>query len=190
MSLPRIIGLSGAAGAGKDTVADHLIEAYGYKKISFAAPIKRAIEAMFDVGDEIWARDVKEEPQENLLGFSPRHLAQTLGTEWGRTQAPNFWVDLALMHASHILADGGRVVISDVRFNNEAMFIQKMGGAVVGIIRPSVENKSVRQHISEAGVDEDLVTAVLLNNGSVRQVPAKVDDILAEIREMTEENSQ
>ena len=92
------------------------------------------------------------------------------------------------MNASHIMVDGGRVVISDVRFNNEASFIQKMGGSVVGIIRPSVENKSVRQHISEAGVDEDLVTAVLVNNGSVRQVPEKVDAILAEIRQMTEEH--
>ena len=75
MSLPNIIGLSGAAGCGKDTVADHLIAEHGYSKISFAAPIKRAIEAMFGVGDEIWARDVKEKKHQHLLGFSPRHLA-------------------------------------------------------------------------------------------------------------------
>ena len=38
----QIIALTGAAGAGKDTVADHLARR-GFEKVSFAAALKSAL---------------------------------------------------------------------------------------------------------------------------------------------------
>jgi len=41
MHKSRIIGVSGRAGSGKDTVAEHLIAEYGFVRIALADPIKR-----------------------------------------------------------------------------------------------------------------------------------------------------
>jgi len=183
--MPRIVGISGAAGAGKDTVAEYLMQEYGYGRVSFAKPMKDAIQAMFGVDSRIWERDVKEKPLDELIGFSPRQLAQTLGTEWGRGLRESFWIDLAKLKIVKMLRDGQPVVISDVRFNNEARMIQEMGGVVIGVIRPALAEKRVRKHISEAGLDEDLVTAVLLNDGRLSEIPSKVEYVLREIMEMT-----
>lgn len=178
-----IIGISGAAGAGKDTVSDYLVNSYGLVNFSFAAPMKRAIETIFDTDERIWARDVKEKPQDYLLGHSPRMLAQTLGTEWGRKcLGENFWVNLAMMRADHLISVGRQVVISDVRFNNEAKVIHKRGGVVIGIMRPELEEKSVRKHISEAGIDADLVDYIISNNGSIADLYRATESVLEEMR--------
>lgn len=178
----KLIGISGAAGAGKDTIGDILVNDYGHKRVSFAKPMKAAIETIFEVGPWIWERDVKEKPLLELHGFSPRFLAQTIGTEWGRgCLGDDFWVNLAMNKAHRIIENGDRVVITDVRFNNEAKAIQDYGGSVVGVIRPGLDSHSVRNHISEAGLDADLVTAVLLNDGRISDLGEKVAYILDEL---------
>ena len=45
-----IIGITGKAGAGKDTVADYLISHEGFKKIALADPIKRLVKDVFEIG--------------------------------------------------------------------------------------------------------------------------------------------
>jgi len=178
----NIIGISGAAGAGKDTIGNILVNDYGYKRVSFAKPMKAAIEAIFEVGPWIWERDVKESPLVELHGHSPRKLAQTLGTEWGRNiLGEDFWVTLAMDKAVRLVDTGSPVVITDVRFNNEASAILAAGGSVVGVIRPCLDSQSIRNHISEAGLDEDLVTAVLLNDGRLGDLGEKVAYILDEL---------
>lgn len=44
-----IIGFCGLKGAGKDTAADYLVKNYDFEKVSFAAPMKRAVAALFDI---------------------------------------------------------------------------------------------------------------------------------------------
>ena len=41
-----VIGLSGYASSGKDTVAQFLIEEHGFEKIAFADPIRNMLLAM------------------------------------------------------------------------------------------------------------------------------------------------
>ena len=37
---PLLLGLSGGRGSGKTTIANYLVEEYGYSKISFAEPVR------------------------------------------------------------------------------------------------------------------------------------------------------
>jgi hypothetical protein len=186
---PRLIGLCGLAGAGKTTAAE-VLEAQGYERISFAAPLKAAFDAvLMGAGvDALQAArmirgDLKEVPLSILGGHSPRHAMQTLGTEWGRTcMGADFWVGIGMARAEAILAAGGRVVIDDVRFLNEAAAIRGNDAAAAAGER---EVWLVRgrggipgDHPSE-GNPADLLPDMVLDNGGSRE--ALEAAVLAEV---------
>jgi hypothetical protein len=50
-----IIGIIGLKGAGKDTIADYLVENFNYQKDSFAKSLKDATAVMFN-----WDREMLE----------------------------------------------------------------------------------------------------------------------------------
>lgn len=51
----KLVGISGQAGSGKDTVADYLVSEYGYVKVSLADPIKRFGREVFGFTDtQLW----------------------------------------------------------------------------------------------------------------------------------------
>lgn len=176
MTKPRLIGLTGYAGTGKDTVRQILEDQYDLDGMAFADPIRDMLSSLLaSVGaDEIWmtARHLKERdiPQ---LGMSYRKLAQTLGTEWARALDPDFWVRIAAAKVelcAHYNQAG--VVISDVRFPNEAAWIKSRGGVIWRVIRPGTE--PVRAHASEdliAGLPHDYV---IDNSGEIDDLDVAV----------------
>ena len=42
-----IIGITGLISSGKDTAADYLIRFHGFKKLSYAGPLKDCVSAIF-----------------------------------------------------------------------------------------------------------------------------------------------
>lgn len=80
------------------------------------------------------------------LGVSYRQLAQTLG-DWGRSIRPDWWVSIAMHRAAQARSWGDSVVISDVRYPNEAAAIRAAGGLIVRVRREGLA--SVREHSSE-----------------------------------------
>lgn len=159
-----IVGITGSAGSGKDVAAAGL-EEMGFVKRSFATPIKAALNAMFGWQMEQWNdREWKEAPLDGL-GKSPRQLAQTLGTEWGRdTVSPDIWVHALFAGAS----DLERLVIPDVRFDNETRAIRKRGGIVIKVARPGVA--PVSAHSSESGVSPELLARIIMNDGTIDEL--------------------
>lgn len=139
----KLIGFHGPAGAGKDTCGAYLVEHFGFERLSFAAPIYDMLEiAGFGRPKDQPAKEANIE----WLGKSWRHLAQTLGTEWGRQCVdPELWVKLA-MHKVQSNPDKA-YVITDVRFENEAKMIRATGGLVVHIRGRKAEG--TLQHASE-----------------------------------------
>lgn len=100
--------------------------------------------------------------------ISYRRFAQTLGTNVARSMDENVWVDYLLKQ----LNDKDSVVISDVRFDNEAEAIINNGGVVIRIIRDVAENlvqDDTAQHISEGGVSDNLITATIENNTTLEE---------------------
>ncbi len=69
MSNPIIIGLTGYAGAGKDTVADALVTHAGFRKIAFADALRREVAAAYRLGSHahiLSDRAGKEQPHRAL----------------------------------------------------------------------------------------------------------------------------
>lgn len=158
---PRVIGLTGLAGSGKSASAAVLAD-LGYVRLRFAAPLKTMFRALLlSAGVEdleaiqaMVEGDQKETPQRVLGGHTPRYVMQTLGTEWGRDcLGADFWVATVMPQVEAILAQGGRVVLEDVRFANEAAAVRGLGdmAAIWQVIRRGLDAPA-SAHISEGGV--------------------------------------
>ena len=144
-----IVGVVGLAGAGKDTFAEVLVEEYGYKRVSFADKMREALLALdpivhLDYSD-VWAGEpVRLSAAVTMHGWDRakrdipevRQLLQRMGTEVGRDLfGLDFWVDQALC----CVGPADKVVVTDVRFDNEADAIRKRHGLLVRINRPGIE---------------------------------------------------
>ena len=172
-----IIGVCGAAGAGKGSVAK-ILESRGFATLSFADPLYAAVSAITGLSvAELQDRRLKEEPI-GWIGSSPRRLLQTLGTDWGRNMIHDeIWV----MATMQRVLDGGDYCIPDVRFVNEAAAIKARGGVVWRVDRPcrSTLESAAASHESERGIPPEYLDAVIQNYGTLADLEAAISGLLA-----------
>lgn len=170
----RLVGLVGRARVGKDTAAEFLEDRHLLQQFAFANPLKDMLTSVF--GDLFYDGD-RESPIE-WLGKSPRQLMQTLGTEWGRQCVhPDLWVLLAhqeWLACQRNLSKG--MVVSDVRFDNEARWIKEQGGVLIEIRRREAEKVSA--HLSEVGILHR-VDHVIRNDGTIDDLYAALDEVVS-----------
>lgn len=172
----RLIGVTGPAGCGKNTVANMVP---GAVVMQIADPLYAALAVMLGVPEAgLRSRATKEQPIE-WLGKSPRQLLQTLGTEWGRMLvADDVWLKIAARRIDELAASGAScAVLADVRFDNEAQMIRQRGGEVWRVERtPASETYS---HVSEAGIYVHLIDRVIDNTGTPDETRRHVEAALA-----------
>ena len=164
---PRLIGFCGLKGSGKDTAAGPFLHA-GWQKVAFAQTLKDMVHVLLRARgchdpERYTDGDRKEFATPYLMNRTARHVMQTLGTEFGRDQVhPDLWIDTWRIKVSDLLEAGEGVVVTDIRFQNEADAIKKLGGRVFRVVRPRLTNGDL--HASETGVANIDATAELLNN--------------------------
>ena len=142
---PKLIGITGKAGCGKDTVAN-MLRQRGYETYAFAKPLKAALAAIGFPEPESRLDKEAKYPEKD---YSYRRLMQVFGTDFVRkVLGEQFWVELAEKNVDLAVP----TVITDVRFENEADFIRKNGGVVWHVIRESTLTGVAAQHPSEKGV--------------------------------------
>lgn len=176
MSKPMIIGLAGRARAGKTTAANMLLAGgYANYEYAFASPIKNMLKAIgIDPEDSYWEAH-KTDPIPFFNGLSYRELMQSLGADWGRTTlGDDIWVKIAdQVRAS--LPDQV-MLISDVRYDNEAAFVKQNGGKILHIESPF--SQEAQSHSSELGFDPAYVDVFIKNNGTLEQLDIALMDIM------------
>lgn len=123
----NLVGLIGFAMVGKDTAAQHMPD---WTRYAFADRLKSDLTAMLaDVGCRL------ENP-------THKAMARDLMVEWGRTARkfePAYWVRRLFDDPNGVtdaIDTGASVVITDVRYPNEAERIMSEGGRLVLITRP------------------------------------------------------
>lgn len=162
----RIIGLTGHAGVGKDAAASFL-KPHGYQRLALADPLKGVARAIGWDG----SKDVQERCICGMAGG--RELLQLLGTEGVRDHlGRDVWVQ-ALRRR---IRPGSRVVVSDVRFVNEAEAVRSWGGEVWRIERPGYPGDD---HASERGVRQIMPDRVICNDGTLDDLRVRVEEAMA-----------
>lgn len=176
--MSRLIGIAGKAGSGKDTAGAHLVDRHGFDQYAFADPIRAMLGSLgaFPASDLV-DRDTKEVVI-GWLGKSPRQMAQTLGTEWGRELVhPQLWVLMAQRRWEAAQAAGEDLVITDVRFENEVLWVKAQGGQVIALERSGAA--AVSAHASEQFDISAVADVVISNNGTIDELKSGVDNALA-----------
>lgn len=144
-----IIGLSGYAGVGKDTLAKYIVELDPSFKIKkFSGKLKEIATLLTGIPIELFeSQDFKRKYLEGW-GMTVRELLQKLGTETIRDGLhEDAWVN-ALFSDYH---QNENWIITDVRFPNEHETIIKFGGLVMRLERD--EYMPVNMHPSETALD-------------------------------------
>ena len=190
-NLPRIIGITGRKYNGKDTVANYLRDKFGYKQIAFAGPIKEICDILFGFNSEQLHGSLKETPDENWFGLTPRQIMQFVGTNMFRDHmselSPNFGQDFWLLCAQNNIKrileqnKNAYIIISDVRFPNEIDLIRKLGGVNIRVKRQEMYQSIDDIHISENLIDQLEVNIEISNNGTIDQLYKTIDTLIDKI---------
>lgn len=184
---PQLIGIVGKIGVGKSTAANYLEEKLQFKEVSFAFPLKKiAIELGFKENEVFGTQEEKLEKNE-LWNISGREFLQKFGTDICRNTLPEMfpsmsgiWIKLGRQKIEELMKTNYNVVISDVRFPDEAEMIRELGGKIVRIERDTGETKcEVNTHASELQSSQIKADVVVQNvEGMPDLLYDKFDDII------------
>lgn len=173
-----IIGLHGRAGAGKDTIAQHLRDRHNYSTLAFATPVKDMLIAL-GVPRANLTDSVLKEQTIDWIGQSPRQLMQTLGTAWGRGMVDDeLWLRHAERRMHYLRKVSPHICITDVRYPNEARWVRAQGGRVWHILRDG-KITAYADHSSESPLPIEDDDRTLINNGTIDDLLHLVDRHLA-----------
>lgn len=161
-----IIGLAGYAQSGKDTVAQILVDKYGFERRAFADTIRNVLYELnpfviteplqIIVDSEGWDK-AKQRPE-------VRRLLQKLGVAARNHIHEKVWINAALSNMQLT----SNYVITDVRFANEVYALRDMGAEIWRVERPGVG--PVNNHISETQLEELTADRTLLNGGTLEEL--------------------
>lgn len=174
----RNIALIGRARSGKDSIAKVLVKSHGYRRVAFADPLKAMAlsinpSIVYHVpgftppeGSNILLADLVEHVGwERAKDDYPevRRLLQQMGHAV-RQLDPDFWLRQGLRSAH---ASGAPVVVTDVRYLNEAHALRHAGYYTVRVVRPETEPIPGTEHASETELDGYPTDMTFVNNGTL-----------------------
>ncbi len=166
-----IIGLHGKKGSGKSTAAELLCD-IGFEELTFAGPLKQACRAIFGLGyEQVYGSLEDKETVDAFWGTTPRKMLQQVGTAIRLLPAPlnNTWVRVLQRNIEEICSINPfiSIVISDVRYADEADMIRKLGGFIISLERDECAAR-LDLHESENQIIEADVN--IANNGTIEQL--------------------
>ena len=179
-----LIGLTGKKRSGKDTVYQIINSISSndpdmiVKRIAFADKVKEAASIILNISPaylELHKDNsnliIKLERGDLWLDLSLRNIIQRIGTEVGRDLfGKNFWIDQVLPldfdHSNQL------VIVTDVRFENEAQRVIDLGGVIWEVQRP--DNNYKDDHSSEAGIDKEYINHIIVNRNSLQNLEREI----------------
>jgi len=185
------IGIIGRARVGKDTAGKWFVDGRGYRRLAFADalkeaalrldPILQAEESRGDWGDG----DLRVSEAVRLFGWEAakdqfpevRRILQELGAAM-RAVDPDIWIRPVLAQAIKANDAGVPVVVTDVRYRNEAAALVRAGFYLVHINRPGVPQLD---HESERDLGPEDARYLVNNWGAIDNLYSQLERVWDEV---------
>lgn len=171
----KLIALTAYASSGKDAFADHMVREFGYEKIGFA---DKLYELALKLNPIIWRLPFPQRLSKivSRLGWteakrikSIRKYLQWLGSDVCRVVfGDEFWIEQTKPKILNLLQSNKSVIITNCRFENEAQFVEELGGCVVLVTRPGVG--PVNDHESDQGEAFKYAIFKVINDGEIEDL--------------------
>lgn len=151
----KLIGIVGPIGSGKTFTGEYLCNDHGYVQYAIAEPLKAMARVLgFDKVDGTQKEKLQIHPE---WGISTREFLQKFGTEVCRDFLPKVLPDMNLkpsiwlkMFDTYWDSQPGNVVVSDVRFADEAESIRAKGGLLIRLVRVDGCFNEEKTHVTES----------------------------------------
>ena len=180
-----IIGIIGKKGSGKDTIADYLVKNHGFIRFAFGDKVKDVCKAMFNMTNKDFTEKNKEVIKSDW-NISPRQALQLFGTDICREilteKIPElkkvlpfkegFWIrHFIIWYQDQLKIDPKvKVVISDIRFLDEAETVKTYNGIIWKVLRET-KIYGIDQHISENQLDNfSEIDKIIENNNTIENL--------------------
>ena len=190
-----VFGILGHAKAGKDTVVDYVLRKIDYKqlngdfagkaiseciqnKVAIADGIRAVARAIGFAEYQLTSQDLKEKivPE---FGMTPRQAMQGIGSAFRNTFGHEFWLkSFSNRIAAFKHEDFGTILyVTDIRLPYEVEYLKKNYDAtIIKIERPDLDlTLPMYQHHTEKYVDLIPYDRLILNNGSLKDLYARLD---------------
>lgn len=137
---PLVIGLFGAQGVGKSHVARMVKEKFNFERFSFANILRERFQITYGFDARAYPKNDK---RPELNNKTIREVLQRDGSN-GRKLDKDIWLNVLKRHPSQ------RLIIDDVRYQNEADYIQSLDNGYLIHLWPEDEpEQSGSAHESE-----------------------------------------
>lgn len=177
----------GRAGSGKDSAAARLVSRYQFVRVAFADPLKESALRLDPIvgaeGTSCGALPIRLSDVVRRYGWDRaknsnpevRRTLQRLG-ETVRADDPDFWLRMALDKVATADRWGLPVVVSVVRYANEADALRATGALLVRIERPgATAGGEAARHVSELDLAAYPADVTVTNAGSLDELYALTD---------------
>jgi hypothetical protein len=116
--------------------------------------------------------EIQDQPGQSAL--TVRRILQWWGTEYRRTQDPDYWTKAWEKKLEEYELRTTHILVDDVRFINELKVIEKHGGTFIKIERPGFNGAN--NHSSENSLDDyDDWNLIIQNDGTLEAFESQVD---------------
>jgi hypothetical protein len=144
--MKKLIGITGFARSGKDTVfktAAEILSKEGQSsyRVAFADALKNELNKLLHENTGISAFT-----EDNVDKELIRPLLVTYGTHIRRHLNPNCWIEKVQPIVIHQLNQGDFVFVTDVRYENEAQWIKINGGTLINVVRQGIQPANHEEH--------------------------------------------
>lgn len=171
-----LIALFGAPGAGKDTVAAHLVEKHGFVRVAFADKVR-------ELAYEVLHADEKREI--DRIGWDTikrqaefyRVILERVGDGARKVLGDDVWIN-AVERQVHALLDSGKsVVITDLRKRNELDFVHYIESFAHDVTTWHIKRPGHHKRPFDEWCEEWAEFRVH-NLGTVEELHERVDEVL------------
>lgn len=176
----HLVGVIGEARHGKDTLGAYLVQEEGFVARGFATALKGdAWTSFYHTLWQMWAADRTSTAGKEATSLQAyidakpplvRTFLQDLGVYRRVRDGEDYWVQRLAAWREEV--HPARLVITDVRFANEAAWVRQQGGELWRVVRPGVSIEST--HVSETEQRGIPVDRTFLNDGTIADLWEKV----------------
>lgn len=205
-STPILIGIGGALRAGKDTVADYLVEHHDFVKLGMSDALAHAL---YTLNPYVWVTPAES----RALGLPPfpvtkryqtivdeigyveakkipevRRLLQALGTEVGRNMIDEgVWVSATARVIEKFMGEGRSVIVTGIRYPNELDMLKWHHGHSVYVERIDSEAppQELQQHTSETSLRAEDFEHVIVNSSSLSWLYERVELLITTLQHLS-----